>query len=61
MKKIAEIREEFEAADFDSYEELFHKYTEDDRSGVKNLIAKYSRKKQAYEDELARTESLKTY
>ncbi len=61
MKKIAEIREEFEAADFDSYEELFHKYTEDDRSGVKNLIAKYSRKKQAYEDELARTESLKAY
>ncbi|MBP3899850.1 MAG: ribonuclease HII [Blautia sp.] len=61
MKKIAEIREEFEAADFGSYEELFHKYAEDDRSGVKNLIAKYSRKKQAHEDELARTESLKVY
>ena len=61
MKKIAEIREEFEAADFGSYEELFLRYTEDDRSGVKNLIAKYRRKKQAYEDELARTESLKVY
>ena len=61
MKKIDEIREEFEAADFGSYEELFLKYTEDERSGVKNLIAKYGRKKQAYEEELARTESLKVY
>jgi len=61
MKKIAEIREEFEKADIRLYDHLIERYAEDTRTGVQNLCARYAKKKKAYEDELLRTESLKIY
>ena len=61
MKTIAEIREEFEKSDISSYGYLMEIYAEDARAGVQNLLSRYAKKKKAYEDELLRTERLKTY
>lgn len=61
MKKIQEIKEEFEAASLEGYDALFERYKEDERSGVRKLMEKYEKKKAAYQAELLRTEEMKKY
>lgn len=61
MKSIKEIREEFEQADLSLYEQIAGQYRDDPRAGVQSVLAKFEKKKSAYEKELQRTESLKVY
>ncbi len=61
MKKIAEIRAEITGADPSDFEELYRKYGDDERIGVKKLLELMKRKQEAYIRELARTEVMKQY
>lgn len=61
MKKIGEIREEFEAAGEDELEALFRTYHEDERTGVQALIRRYRKKEEALKTERARMETMMQY
>ena len=61
MKKIGEIKEEFQTAGPESYGAFYEKYKEDARSGVVKLLEQLRKKEAAYEKELARTEAMKEY
>lgn len=57
-KKIAQIREEFENADRDTIGRLLLEYEPDGRSGVKALVRKYQKKREAEEKENQRLEQM---
>lgn len=61
MKKIGEIKEEFQTAGPESYGSFYEKYKEDTRSGVVKLLEQLHKKEAAYKKELARTEAMKEY
>lgn len=60
-KSIKEIRQEFEEADFGTYDKLYAVYAGDQRAGVKQLINKYRRLEEKLHIEEARTEQMKYY
>lgn len=60
-KKISEIKAEFENAAKETLCELYEKYGSDERSGVKNLIAKYKKQEAKLQEEIQRTESMMVY
>lgn len=53
-KSISEVKKEFEIAKEEELPLLYEQYSEDTRSGVKQLIAKYKKKDQAKKDEIER-------
>lgn len=57
-KKIAQIREEFENADRDMIGSLLLEYEPDERAGVKALVKKYKKKREAEEKENQRLEQM---
>lgn len=57
-KKIAQIREEFEKAGRDTIGRLLLEYEPDDRAGVKALVKKYRKKREAEEKENQRLEQM---
>jgi len=59
--KINEIKKLFQAAKTDELPELIGIYGNDERSGVKTLIARAEKQLEALEKEKIRTESLKVY
>lgn len=61
MKKIAEIKAEFAAAEPADLAELYRKYGGDRRSGVQKFLEQRRKKQAALEKELARTEAMKEY
>ncbi|MDO4633227.1 MAG: ribonuclease HII [Eubacteriales bacterium] len=58
MKKTAEIKAEFEQADYTAWAELIREYETDERATVKNLLARYQRKIAAEQKEDARLEKM---
>ena len=60
-KKISEIKAEFENVAKETLCELYEKYGSDERSGVKNLIAKYKKQEAKLQEEIQRTESMMVY
>lgn len=58
MQSIKEIKEEFEQSKKEQWDALFSRYAEDERIGVKNLIARYKRKRQAFKKEQQRLENM---
>ena len=58
---IAAIKEKFEAADIQNWEELQQEYSSDARQGVQKLLEKYKKQQQKYEQELLRTEKMKEF
>lgn len=61
MKKIAEIKLEFEQADDSALHELFVKYADDGRAGVTGLIAQYQKKLERLAAERARLDGMRAY
>ena len=61
MKKIGEIKEELQAAQDDMLPVFIKEYEEDERNGVKTLVAKARKRIDALEHEIARTEQMKRY
>lgn len=60
-QKINEIKALFQAADIRKLPELIMTYSQDQRSGVKSLLAAAEKKLKALEKEKCRTESMKRY
>lgn len=60
-KKIADIKNEFANTSMEKWELLFQEYAEDERSGVKKLIAAHQRKIKAYEQERQRLEGMREF
>ena len=60
-KKISDIRDELKNTDINDIDSFVKDYQEDDRSGVEKLVVSANKKKQAYEKELDRTETMKIY
>lgn len=60
-KSIAQIRQEFEQAKEKEWEGLFGIYAEDGRSGVKNLIEKYRKRKAALAAERERLCAMRSF
>ena len=60
-KKIGEIREELKAAEDNLLPDFIEKYSLDERSGVKTLIAQAKKRIEKLEQEKARIEALKKY
>ena len=61
MKKIAEIKEEFQKAAFDEREALYEAYKEDTRAGVLAVINKYKKQEEKLLKEKERIEQMKFY
>lgn len=61
MKKIAEIRAEFETASMEEQRRLREVYREDDRSGVRKLIEKCRKAEEALRTEKLRMEHMMEY
>ena len=61
IKKIGEIKQEFEQADISALPLLYEKYAEDERSGVVSLIAKYKKQEEKLEAERKRMEEMYIY
>lgn len=61
MKKIADIKCEFQNTPMKDWEELFLQYQEDDRAGVVKLVESFQRKKLAYENEQKRLEVMRQF
>ena len=61
MKKIAEIKEEFQKAAFDEREALYEAYKEDTRAGVLAVINKYKKQEEKPLKEKERIEQMKFY
>ena len=53
-KPISDIRDEFNKADFNRKKELCVLYADDERKGVKQLVAKYRREEESMAAELKR-------
>lgn len=60
-RKIADIKNEFVHTSMEEWHTLFTMYADDERSGVKKLIASYQKKQQAYENEQRRLESMREF
>lgn len=60
-QKIANIKREFENAEIQQIDAITNKYCDDQRSGVVKLIQKYQKIKEAYKEELLRTEHMKEF
>ena len=60
-KKIGEIKEELQAANYEELPLFIKKYESDSRNGVQALIKKAKKAITAMEKELARTEQMKKY
>lgn len=61
MKKIAEIKEEFQKAAFDELGALYEAYKEDIRAGVLAVINKYKKQEEKLLKEKERIEQMKFY
>ena len=61
MKKIAEIKEEFQKAAFDEREALYEAYKEDTIAGVLAVINKYKKQEEKLLKEKERIEQMKFY
>ena len=61
MKKIGEIKEELQAAQDDMLPVFIKEYEEDERNGVKTLVAKARKRIAALEHAIARTDQMKRY
>lgn len=60
-ESIAEIKKIFESTDIKGLPALFHRYQEDTRAGVANLIKKYQKKIEEEEKEQNRLEQMLSY
>lgn len=60
-KSIAEIKKEFEERMPGEWAELYQEYAEDERAGVRSLIARYQKQEEALRQERLRLESMKMY
>lgn len=60
-ESIREIREKLQAADYERLPDLFRRYGQDGRNGVRLEVEKAKKRLAAYEKELARIEGLKVY
>lgn len=60
-ESIREIKEKLQAADYERLPDLFLRYEQDDRSGVRLEVEKAKKRLAAYEKELERIEGLKEY
>lgn len=60
-KSIAEIKKEFEESIPEQWAELYQEYAEDERAGVRSLIARYQKQEEALRQERLRLESMKMY
>lgn len=60
-KKIGIIKEEFQAADESMLPFFIAEYEKDERAGVRALVERAARRIEAYEEELLRTEKMKTF
>lgn len=61
MVKISDIKEELLLADYSNLDDILNKYRSDIRAGVQALIKKYDKAQQKLQDEIDRTELMKTY
>ena len=61
MKTISEINKEFENEEISKWGDLFAFYADDERAGVRNIIAKYQRIIDKKQQEIERTEKMKHY
>lgn len=59
--KISEIKQELEAADWNSLEAVMRSFEADERAGVKKLLEQFHKKKDAYEKELQRLEVMRQF
>ncbi len=60
-KPISDIRDEFNKADFNRKKELCVLYADDERKGVKQLVAKYKREEESMAAELKRLDAMKVF
>lgn len=60
-KSTAEIKKEFEERMPEQWAELYQEYAEDERAGVRSLIARYQKQEEALRQERLRLESMKMY
>ena len=58
---IREIKEKLQAADYERLPDLFKRYEQDERNGVRLEVEKAKKRLAAYEKELERIEGLKAY
>lgn len=61
MKKISDIKNEFEQATRAEWHQLFDVYGKDERMGVQKLIVSYQKKITAYEKECRRLEAMREF
>ncbi len=59
--KIAEIKEEFSKVELIEYKNLLDKYSEDERTGVVNLLKKYRKEIDMYDTEVKRTYEMQSF
>ena len=59
--KITDIKNELALMDKHNLDDILNKYRTDTRAGVIKLILKYDKEKQKLQEELARTERMKTF
>ena len=60
-KPISDIRDEFNKADFNRKKELCVLYADDERKGVKQLVAKYRREEESMAAELKRLDAMTVF
>lgn len=60
-KKLSEITEEFEKCPMDQIDDLINCYQEEPREGVKKLLVRYAKKKEAYQKEVERMVGMMSY
>lgn len=61
MKRVGEIREEFQTADRKDWDILFAAYGSDDRKGVQKLLEQYRKKEEALAREIERIREMSRY
>ena len=61
MKSIAEIKKEFSNTELSGLKTLIHLYQDDERAGVKALIAQANKKLDKLAAEYVRLEGMRTY
>lgn len=61
MKKVTEIKEEFDNCTKQNLKELILKYENDDRNGVKKIVSSHKKKLEAYYKELIRQKEMSQY
>jgi len=61
VKTITDIKNEIESADMLERDIMIQKYRDDERAGVKKLLQKFVKEKEALQKEIARVETMKRY